>query len=427
MDRGVGGNRYPSWHLWGKGQPPPRAPAAFARYSSRVGSLRQGRSGRMADLILRGGRIVDPANARDEVADIAFSGGKVAEVGADLGRDGAEIVDVRGLIVAPGLIDLHTHVYWGGTSLGVDAGEVARNSGTTTFVDAGSSGPGNFHGFRRHVIEPSPLRILPFLNVSFPGIFAFSPSVMVGEAADLRLIDPRECVRVINANRDLIVGVKVRVGRNAGGASGIAPLDIALEVAEEVGLPVMAHLDNPPPSRLEVLSRLRRGDILTHCFRPFPNAPVRQDGQVREEVVEARRRGVIFDIGHGSGSFGFRTAEAMLAAGFPPDVISSDVHALSINGPAFDQLVTMSKFLCLGMELMDVIRASTAAPASALGRTDIGRLAIGAVGDATLLELAEGDFEYRDILGEVRCGRQRLKTRGLVVAGRLWEAGAKVA
>src|SRR5438094_7777384 len=223
----------------------------------------------MADLILRGGRIVDPANARDEVADIAFSGGKVVAVGADLVRHWAEMVEVRAVIGAAGLIDMHTHVDWGGTSLGVDAGEVACNSGTTTFVDAGSSGPGNFHGFRRHVIEPSPLRILPFLNVSFPGIFAFSPSGMVGEAADLRLIDPRECVRVINANRDLIVGVKVRVGRNAGGASGIAQLDMALEVAEATGLPVMAHLDYPPPARLEVISRLRPGDVLPHCSPPF--------------------------------------------------------------------------------------------------------------------------------------------------------------
>jgi dihydroorotase len=374
----------------------------------------------MADLILRGGRVIDPANGRDEVADIAFSDGKVAAIGPDLSRDAAEVVDARGLIVAPGLIDLHTHVYWGGTSLGVDAAEVAKKSGTTTFVDAGSSGPGNFHGFRRHVIEPSPLRILPYLNVSFPGIFAFSPTVMVGEAADLRLIDPRECVRVINANRDLIVGVKVRVGRGAGGNSGIAPLDIALEVAEETGLPVMAHLDNPRPSRLEVVSRLRRGDVLTHCFRPFPNAPVRPDGRVREEVVEARRRGVVFDIGHGSGSFGFGTAEQMLEAGFPPDVISSDVHTLSINGPAYDQLVTMGKFLTLGMDLAAVIGAATAAPAAVLGRADLGRLSVRAVGDASLLELVEGEFEYRDVLGETRRGRRQLAARGLVVAGKWW-------
>src|SRR6516165_6402411 len=374
----------------------------------------------MTDLIIRGGRVIDPATARDETTDIAFADGKVQAVGPDLPGRGSEIVDAGGLLVVPGLIDLHTHVYWGGTSLGVDATAVARQSGTTTFVDAGSAGPGNFHGFRRHVIEPSPLRIIPFLNISFPGIFAFGAGVMVGECADLRLLDLRECVRVINANRDLIAGVKVRVGRNAGGASGVAPLDIALEVAEETGLPVMAHLDNPPPSRLGVLTRLRCGDILTHCFRPFPNAPVQPDGRVREEVLEARRRGVIFDIGHGSGSFGFRAAEAMLTAGFPPDVISSDVHALSVNGPAFDQLVTMSKFLCLGMELIDVIRASTAAPSAALNRTDIGRLEIGAVGDATVLELTEGDFEYRDVLGEARTGRQRLNARGLVVTGGWW-------
>src|SRR5215470_4714159 len=327
----------------------------------------------MTDLILRGGRIIDPASGRDEIVDIAFGEGKVIELGRDLPDSGAEVVDARGLLVVPGLIDLHTHVYWGGTSLGVDAAEVARRSGTTTFVDAGSAGPGIFHGFRRHVIEPSALRIIPYLNVSFPGIFAVSAAVTVGECADLRLLDPRECVRVIRANRDLIAGVKVRVGRNAGGASGVAPLDVALEVAEETGLPVMAHLDNPPPSRLEVLTRLRRGDILTHCFRPFPNAPVHDDGRVREEVVEARRRGVIFDIGHGGGSFGFRTAEAMLAAGFLPDVISSDVHTLSINGPAFDQLVTMNKVLRHRMQVVDVVRARTADPAAAVGRADSGR------------------------------------------------------
>jgi len=374
----------------------------------------------MTSLVLTGGRIIDPANVRDEIADIAFKDGKVAEIGRNLSRSGAEIVDVAGKLVVPGLIDLHTHVYWGGTSLGVDAAEIAKTSGTTTFVDAGSSGPGNFHGFRRHVIEPSPVRILPILNVSHAGIFAFSATVMVGECADLRLLDPRDCVRVIDANRDLIVGVKVRVGRTAGGNSGIAPLDIAIEVAEEVGLPVMAHLDHPPPSRLEVLSRLRPGDIITHCFRPFPNAPVAPDGRVREEVAAARERGIVFDIGHGGGSFGFRTAEAMLAAGFLPDVISSDVHALSVNGPAFDQITTMSKLLSLGMDLTEVIRAGTAAPAKAVGRHDLGHLAPGAVGDASILDLTEGAFDYRDVLGETRQGRLRLSANGLVVSGKMF-------
>ena len=376
----------------------------------------------MSHLILTGGRVIDPANGRDEIADVAFKDGKVTAVGRDLPRAGAETVSAAGKLVVPGLVDLHTHVYWGGTSLGVDAAAVAKTSGTTTFVDAGSSGPGNFHGFRRHVIEPSPVRILPILNVSHAGIFAFSTTVMVGECADLRLLEPRDCVRVVEANRDLIVGVKVRVGRTAGGNSGIAPLDIALEVAEAVGLPVMAHLDNPPPSRLEVLSRMRPGDIVTHCFRPFPNAPATADGRVREEVLAARERGVVFDIGHGGGSFGFRTAEAMLTSGFPPDVISSDVHAISINGPAFDQITTMSKLLSLGMELNAVIRAGTVNAAKAVGRDDIGRFTPGAAGDATIIDLAEGAFEYRDVLGETRQGRQRLNADGLVVAGEYWAA-----
>jgi dihydroorotase len=375
----------------------------------------------MLDLILKGGRVIDPANGRDGLADIGFADGRVAAIGSDLPLRGTSVVDARGLVVVPGLIDLHTHVYWGGTSLGVDAAIVAQRSATATFVDAGSAGPGNFAGFRRHVIEPSALRILPYLNVSFPGIFAFSAAVMVGEAADLRLIEPNECLRVIRANRDLIVGVKVRVGRTAGGNSGIAPLDMAIEVAEEAGLPVMAHLDHPPPSRLDVLSRLRRGDVITHCFRPFPNAPVTPDGQIREEAIEARRRGVVFDIGHGRGSFGFRTAERMLEAGFLPDVISSDVHAMSIDGPAFDQLVTMSKFLALGLDLGSVIRASTVAPAAALGRRDLGHLSVGALGDASILEIVDGEIDFRDVLGESRRARQHLAARGLVVAGRLWQ------
>ncbi|HWX27650.1 MAG TPA: hypothetical protein VNZ53_09470, partial [Steroidobacteraceae bacterium] len=168
--------------------------------------------------------------------------------------------------------------------------------------------------------------------------------------------------------------------------------------------------------------RLRRGDILTHCFRPFPNAPVLADRRIREEVSEARRRGVIFDIGHGGGgSFGFRTAEGMLASGFLPDVISSDVHALSINGPAFQPAgdnveIPVSRD---GAGRSDPGH-STLAPAAALGRQDLGSLESGAVGDATLLELAEGQFDYRDVLGESRSGRWRLNVRGLIVAGRRW-------
>ena len=374
------------------------------------------------DLLLRGARVIDPSQGLDQVSDVLFSNGVVAQIGVDLPVPaGADVRDVRGKIVTPGLIDLHTHVYWGGTSIGVDAVALARTSATATFVDAGTAGPGNFPGFRKHVIEPAlPVRILPLLNLSFAGIFAFSDTVMVGESEDLRLLDLKECVRVARENADLVVGIKVRVGRGASGNAGIAPMDMALEVAEATGLPLMAHLDHPPPSRLEVMSRLRPGDILTHCFRPFPNAPSQPGGGVRPEVLAARERGVIFDIGHGAGSCGFATSRAMLAAGFKPDVISSDVHILSINGPAFDLLQTLAKFHALGMTLPEVVACGTSNAARAIRRPDLGSLKPGSVGDASIFEVLAEPTQYKDVVGDVITGDHRFAARGLVLGGQWW-------
>ena len=374
------------------------------------------------DLILRGARVVDPSQNLDRVTDVRFTGGKVAAVGDQLVAGPAtEVRDMRGKVVTPGLIDLHTHVYWGGTSIGVDAVALARTSATATFVDAGTAGPGNFPGFRKHVIEPAlPVRILPLLNLSFAGIFAFSGTVMVGECEDLRLLDLNECVRVARENADLVVGIKVRVGRGASGNSGIAPMDMALEVAEATGLPLMAHLDHPPPSRLDVMSRLRKGDILTHCFRPFPNAPSHPGGGVRPEVLAARERGVIFDIGHGAGSCGFATSRAMLSAGFKPDVISSDVHILSIGGPAYDLLQTLAKFHALGMSLPEVVACGTTNAANAIRRPDLGTLAVGSVGEASIFEVLSEPTEYKDVVGETITGAHRFVAHGLVLDGKWW-------
>jgi len=370
------------------------------------------------DLILRGGRVVDPSQKLDAVTDIAFSGGKVVRIGAGLRADAeTDVRDVSGRIVTPGLIDLHTHVYWGGTSLGIDAEDFCRRSGVTTAVDTGSAGPGNFAGFRKHVIERSAVRILAYLHVSFAGIYAYSRRVMVGESEELRLMAPLDAVEVANANRDIIVGIKVRVGA---GRSGTVPLDIALEVAGEVGVPVMAHIDEPPPSYEEVIARLRPGDVLTHAFRPFPNSPVTTQGKVKRAVIEARQRGVLFDIGHGKGSFAFKTARAMLANGFLPDTISSDVHALCINGPAFDQVTTMSKFLCLGVPFPDVVAASTVNAAFALKRPELGSLKPGSVGDATILSVNDGRFDYVDVVGEHLTGDRKIACEGVVIAGRWW-------
>jgi dihydroorotase len=377
------------------------------------------------DLILKGGHVIDPSQKIDAVMDVAFVGGKVAACKANLKPDsGTEVRDVSGYIVTPGLIDMHTHVYWGGTSLGIDPDQFARTSGVTTSVDTGSAGPGNWLGFRKHVIEQSEARILAYLHVSFAGIYGFSKTVMVGESEDIRMMAPAECAEVADANRDLIVGIKVRVGRHSSGDQGIAPLNAALQVAEEVGMPLMAHIDHPPPSYEEVLDMLRPGDVLTHAFRPFPNAPCTAQGTVKQAVLAARKRGVLFDIGHGGGSFAFKTARAMLANGFYPDTISSDVHIKCIEGPAFDQVTTMSKFLCMGMSLYDVVAASTFNAGMMLQRLEYGSLKPGSLGDATILSVKEGAFDYVDTTGEHLIGSQRILSEAVVLKGRWWHSGA---
>jgi dihydroorotase len=375
----------------------------------------------MTSLLLKGARVLDPARGFDQISDIKIEQGIISQIEPNITGDiGSELRHLDGLIAVPGLIDLHTHIYWGGTSLGVDPIDLARQSGTTTLIDAGSAGAGTFPGFRRHIVEKSDVRILAFLNLSFAGIFAFSASVQVGECANLRLLDQRECVRLAREHKDVIVGIKARIGRIAGGSNGIAPLDMALEVAEAVDLPVMVHLDQPPPSAADVVSRLRKGDILTHCFRPFPNAPVRPNREIRTEILAARERGVIFDIGHGGAAFGFDTARAMLKAGFLPDVISSDAHVLSIKGPAFNLLHTMSKFLSLGLSLNDVIHRATVGPADAIRRPELGRLTPGAPADITILKILNGKFEFLDSVGERITGEQAFKLQGVVKGGDWW-------
>jgi dihydroorotase len=373
------------------------------------------------DLLLRGGRVIDPATGLDEQRDVAVSSDKIAAMEPGIGPDRAQrVIDATDCLVTPGLVDLHSHVYWGGTSLGVDADRLAARGGTTTFVDAGSAGAGNFLGFRRHVMERSKVRIVAYVNISFAGIFGFSKSVMVGECGDLALCNPREVVACVREHGEVIVGVKVRAGRIAGGNSGVAPLDIGLEAADKVGLPLMAHIDEPPPGRSEVLPRLRRGDVLTHCFRPFPNAPVFASGEVRPDMKLARERGVIFDIGHGMGSFDFEVARSMLREGLAPDVISSDLHLYCVDGPAFDILVCMSKLMALGMPLNEVLRAATCKPADVIGRPELGRLAVGGPADVALLKLHSGKFGFVDSTGARLVAEQRLVSQGIVAGGVWW-------
>lgn len=376
----------------------------------------------MFDLVLAGGRVIDPRHGVDAECDIGVRAGQVAGVGRGLPHAAATAVrDVRGLLVVPGLIDLHTHIYHKATSYGVEPDAVALRSAVTTMVDAGSAGASNYAGLRDFVMTPARTRLLAYLNISFAGIFAFERGLMVGEAANRDLLSVEHCRAVAEANLDTVVGIKVRLGAAVSGDVGVEALDRAIAAAEPLGLPVMTHIGRPLPGYAEILARMRRGDVLTHCFRPAPNSPVDAAGHVLPALRAARERGVLFDIGHGMGAFGFESAEAALADGFPPDVISSDVHALSIGGPAYDLLHTMSKLLNCGLPVEAVIAMASDAPARALRKAELGHLAVGAPADISLLKVADVPMSFVDVVGVRRDGVRVLRPAGLLRSGQWFD------
>lgn len=377
------------------------------------------------DVILKGGHVIDPAQGIDAPMDVAFKDGKVAAIAPAISTaEAPDARDVAGRYVVPGLIDLHTHVYWGGTLLGVDPNLVARRSGMTTAVDAGSAGANNIGGLLRHVAPLSAPRILAFLNISLVGIFA-DAGITIGEAEDLRLLDIKHCVDAAKANADGVIGIKVRVGASSTAHLGAMPLHMGIRAAELAGdLPVMAHIGAGMPPRIEdIVDPLRRGDVLTHFCTPKANSPLTSAGALRDCMLAARERGVLMDIGHGSGSFGFKVAEKMLADGFLPDVISSDVHGMCVDGPAYDVLETMSKLLVMGLPLNAVIRAATATPAAICRRPELGSLAVGCAGDATILSIRKGPVEFTDSIGGKLAADRRLVAEGVVLRGAWWADG----
>jgi dihydroorotase len=373
------------------------------------------------DLVLKGGRVLDERNGVDAVLDVAIKDGCIAAVSENLAVAASRVEDVSGSIVAPGLIDIHTHVYHKATSLSIDPGFIARRSATTTLVDAGSSGAGNYDGLRDYVMASSPYRIFAFLNISFPGIFGFDKGLSLGEATLKEMLPVDRCVAKIEANRDRIVGVKVRIGGPVTDTFGLGALGLALEAAEAVGLPLMTHIGTAPPSYADVVSMLRPGDILTHCFRPAPNAALDEDGKVLEAVQAARARGVLFDIAHGMGAFGYAIAEGALREGFPPDLISSDVHVIAVEGPGYDLLHTMSKLLNCGLSLSDVIGMSTSRPALAMRRPQLGHLGVGAPADITVLKQVASNYVFEDVEGVTRKGSTSLQPVAVYLDGRPME------
>lgn len=373
------------------------------------------------DLLIKGGTLVDPAQKVHARRDVAFSGGVVAAVGDDLSGAGArEVVDAGGCVVTPGMIDLHVHVFYGVSHFGVAPDPTCLARGATTVVDAGSAGADTFPGFRRYVIDVSATRILAQLNISSQGMLTRE----IGEFEIPEYADVGKACQMIERHRDIILGVKVRLTRHSivSERSGMLPLHRAREAADAAGLPIMVHPQNAWCESLDdILKVMRERDILTHCFHGMACGILDERGQVRRSVREAMERGVVFDVGHGAGSFNWEVVERAMAQGAQPQTISSDLHVYNLHGPVYDLATVVTKFLHLGMPLDEAMAKVTAVPARVIRMQDrIGTLAVGAWGDAVVFELRGGEFQLVDAHGGVRTGRQKLVPVVVVKGGHVY-------
>ena len=366
-------------------------------------------------LLLRGGHVIDPAARIDGIADVLVAGDRISAVvpgGVAPAAAPPAVVDCTGRYVCPGLVDLHGH-YYEGSLFGIDP-RAALRGGVTTAVDAGTCGCVNFAEFRRTAIDGAALRVLPFIHIGCLGI----PTSTLGELRDLRYARPRETAAAILEHRDIALGVKFRAGVMAEGHN-VEAVELALQAAEEAGTRAMVHISVQGATR-EVLSRLRPGDIVTHCFTGRGDGILdAASGALRPEARAARARGVVFDVGHGSGSFRWDTALKAFEHTFYPDTISTDLHRYNVEQVVFDLPTTMSKFLLLGMSLPEVVEKATLAPARAIGRApELGTLLPGASADVLVFSVEEGEFRFHDSHLQERTGDRRLRPELVVCRGR---------
>lgn len=374
------------------------------------------------DLLVKGGQVIDPSRGLSGKADVAISGSKIARVTADIPEaEARQVFNARGKIVTPGLIDIHVHVYDGVAPLGIPADPNCIAKGVTTVVDAGSAGAHTFPGLRKYVINVVDTRVYALLNISVIGQSSLSEDNPHGELLDLRYANPKLAIRTIEQNRDVILGVKVRLSRNIAGDNDLAALRLAKEATDAVRLPLMVHIGGTYSPLKDILAMLAKGDVVTHSFHGREGGILDVKGQVLPEVRAAVARGVHLDIGHGRGSFSFDTAEKALKQELLPGTISSDVHQFNVNGPVFDLATTLSKFLHLGLTVDQVIERAATNPANTFGfPKGRGTLREGAEADVAVFSLAEGNFEFVDAQQQKRVGHRKLVPVGTVKAGKIY-------
>jgi len=377
------------------------------------------------DLVIKGGDVLDPSQSLRGKRDIGIRYGMVEAIEAEIPAARAErLLDASGKLVTPGLIDLHSHVFPYGSAIGIPADELVAHQCTTTCVSGGDAGANNFAAFRRHIVAQTRTRLYAFIHIANTGLTPFP----VAELYNIDFAQVDACAKAIGENADIALGAKVRMSENVIAKHGIEPLKRAILACEKSGTngKIMCHIGGVETPQLmsQILDTLRPGDVLTHCYSGAPNnanqfTNIVQDGKLLPAALEAKKRGVNFDIGHGGGSFDYTVAEAAMAQGAMPDTISSDIHVFSGNSPGMPYLTwVMSKFLGLGFSLEQVITMATTNPAKIINRMPkLGTLQVGAPGDVAIMEFVEGPVSFVDTRNNRREGKAYLKPVQTVTGG----------
>jgi dihydroorotase len=385
-----------------------------------LGAQQQGE--KKYDLLVKGGKVVDPSEQLSAVRDVAITGPRIALVAEDIPETQArQVLNARGKIVTPGLIDVHVHVYDGVAPLGIPPDPNCIAKGVTTVLDAGSSGAHTFPGFRKYIVNVADTRIHALLNISVVGQSTLSTDNQHGELLNLAYVNPELAIRTIERNRDVILGIKVRLSRNITGEHDLRVLAMAKEAAAAVKLPLMVHIGNSHSPVEQILDALGNGDVLTHTYHGNAGGILDGNGRVLPAVRKAVERGVNLDVGHGAGSFSFDVCEKALAQDLLPGTISSDLHEYNVRGPVLDLATTLSKFLHLGLTLDQVIERAAANPARTFGFPQgLGTLRQGAEADVAVFSLQEGDFQFVDALKQTRIGHRKLVPLATIKAGKIY-------
>ncbi len=355
---------------------------------------------KMANYLLKGGRLMDPASGRDGLFDIRVRNGVVDAIGSNIAAEGATVLDVKELIVTPGLIDVHLHLMKGLGAFGVDPDIFGVGSGVTTVVDAGSAGHSLLTVFRDYVTNNARTRVLNYINLSTLGGVA-GPGF--GILADPRLIDEEKIEKAVETHRDIIVGIKIMATGGALGAEGLKPLARARKLGDQLKLPLLVHIGeswskNAEPVHVgDVLKYLRAGDIVTHMFTVHPGGLLDGNGRLWPQVRDAKASGVLMDVGHGLHNLNFDVARKVLDQGLHPDGVSTDGHRGNRHGPVYDLPTTMAKLMALGFSLNQAVEMATVNAARLLGRSgELGTLRIGGTADISVLRLQDRAWQAVD-------------------------------